>query len=125
MGALGWAAAAASVAVALLRLRHNRPSWVGFAAAAASVAALRLLEFPLGHGVPFGASILAIGFAVVIFGAEVAVCALAAATVAFGFVGPCPDWGATGANLLVHAAAVPWVIWAAYAALKKSFPSGP
>lgn len=123
LGALGWAAAAASLAAALMRLRRDPPNWFGFAAAGALVAALRLLEFPLGEGVPFGASVVAVGFAVVVFGAEVAVCALAAATVAHGVVGPHPDWAATGANLFVHAAAVPWVIWGAYVALKKVFPS--
>jgi hypothetical protein len=123
LGALGWAAAAASLAAAFFRLRRNPPNWLGWAAAGALVGALRLLEFPLGQSVPFGASVLAIGFAVVVFGAEVAVCVLAAATVAHGVIGPRPDWAATGANLLVHAAAAPWVIWAAYVALKRAFPS--
>ncbi|HUU56216.1 MAG TPA: energy-coupling factor ABC transporter permease [bacterium] len=123
LGALGWAAAAASLAAAVIRLRRNPPSWLGFAGAAAVVSALRLLEFPLGESVPFGASVVAVGFAVVVFGAEVAVCALAAATVATGVVAPHPDWAATGANLLVHAAAVPWVIGGAYVALKRVFPS--
>lgn len=123
LGALGWAATAASLAVALLRLRRRPPNWLGFAAAAGLVAALRLLEFPLGQNAAFGASVLAVGFAVVVFGAEVAVCALAAATAAYGFVGPHPDWAATGANSLVHAAAVPWLMWAAYVAFKKVFPS--
>ena len=98
LGALGWAVAAASLAAALLRLRRDPPNWLGFAATGALVAALRLLEFPLGEGVPFGASVLAVGFAVVVFGAEVAVCALAAATVATGVIAPHPDWAATGAK---------------------------
>jgi len=123
LGALGWAAAAASLAIALLRLRRNPPNWLGFAAAGALIAALRLLEFPLGQSVPFGASVLAMGFAVVVFGAEVAACALAAATIAHGVVGPHPDWAATGANMLVHAAALPWALWGTYVALKKVFPS--
>lgn len=123
LGVLGWAAAAASLAVALARLRRNPPNWLGFAAAGALVAALRLLEFPLGQSAPFGASVLAMTFAVVVFGAEVAVCVIAAATVAHGIVGPSPDWAATGANLLVHAAALPWAIWAVYVALKNVFPS--
>jgi hypothetical protein len=123
LGAVGWAAAAASLAVAVVRLRRNPPNWLGLAAAGALVAALRLLEFPMGQDVPFGASVLAVGLAVVVFGAEVAVCALTATTVAFGVIGPQPDWAATGANLLVHAAAVPWIIWVAYAALKRVFPS--
>jgi len=123
LGVLGWAAAAASLAVAAFRLRRRPPHWLGFAAAAALLAALRLLEFPLGEGTSFGASVLAVGLAVVVFGPEVAACALAAATVAYGVVSPHPDWAAIGANLLVHAAALPWVLGAAYAALKKAFPS--
>jgi ABC-type Co2+ transport system permease subunit len=123
LGAVGWAAAAASLAVALVRLRRNPPNWLGLAATGALVAALRLLEFPLGQNAASGVSVLAVGLAVVVFGAEVAVCALAAATVAHGVVGPSSDWAATGANLLVHAAAVPWIIWVAYAALKKVLPS--
>jgi hypothetical protein len=123
LGALGWAAAATSLVAALIRLRRHPPNWLGFAAAGALVGALRLLEFPLGQNIPFGASVLAMGFAVVVFGVEVAVCAVAAATVAYGVVGPHPDWAATGANLLVHAAALPWAIWGAYVVLKKAFPS--
>jgi hypothetical protein len=123
LGALGWAAAAASVAAAVARLRGRPFNLPAFAAAAAVVAALRLLEFPLGRDVAFGASVLGLGFAVVVFGAEVAVCALAAATVATGVIAPHSDWAAVGANLLVHAAAAPWLIGGAYVALRRVFRS--
>jgi ABC-type Co2+ transport system permease subunit len=91
--------------------------------AAALVAALRLLEFPLGKEVPCGAGVLAVCFAVVVFGPEVGVCALAAATVAAGVLTVDSGLSATGANLLVHAAAAPWLVWFAYAGLKRVFRS--
>ncbi|UCH78172.1 MAG: energy-coupling factor ABC transporter permease [Candidatus Coatesbacteria bacterium] len=123
LAALGWAAAAASVAVALLRLRREAPKWPAFVGGAALVAALRLLEFPLGKEVPHGASVLAVGFAVVVFGPEVGVCALAAATVVAGVLTVDSSLSATAANLLVYAAVAPWLLWAAYAGLKRVFRS--
>jgi len=123
LAALAGAAAAVSVAAALLRLRRGPPAWPAFVGAAAMVTALRLLEFPLGKEVPFGGSVWAVGFAVIVFGPEIGVCALAAATVAAGVLTVDFSPSATAANLLVHAVAAPWLLWGAYAGLKRVFRS--
>lgn len=123
LGVIGWLAAAASLAVALFRLRRAGVGWPAFAGGAVLVAALRLVEFPLhGEGL-FGGSVVAVGLAVIVFGVEVGVCCLAAATLAFGLVAPHVDGAALGVNLLVHAAAAPWVVWWLYSRLKRVFAS--
>jgi hypothetical protein len=123
LGALAWAAAAASLAAAVVRLRRAPPGiWV-LAGGAALVAALGLLEFPLHDRYALGGSVVAVGFAVVVFGVEVAVCSLAAAALASGVVAPHADWAAMGVNLFAHAAAAPWLVWWAYINLKRVFPS--
>jgi ABC-type Co2+ transport system permease subunit len=122
LGIAGWLGAGASVAAAALRLRRRPFDVRGAAAAAAFVAALRLLSFPLSGQYPLGGSALALGFAVIVFGVDVAVIALAAATVARMFIAP-EGFAPLGAELLVHAAAAPWLLWWGYRALKKRLPS--
>ncbi|MGD8719294.1 MAG: energy-coupling factor ABC transporter permease [Candidatus Zixiibacteriota bacterium] len=122
LGALGWAAAVVSVGAAVWRLRRDPPAPAGVVAAAAFVAAIRLLEFPIGEGAG-GASVLAVGFAVVVFGPEVALLAMAAATLAAGVVTAPFDGAALGANLLVYAAVLPWVLGWGYGALRKAATS--
>jgi ABC-type Co2+ transport system permease subunit len=123
LGAVGWVAAAASVAAAFYRLRRADVGWAALAGAAALVAALRLLEFPLHGGGLFGGSVLAVGLAVIVFGVEVGVCCLAAAALAFGLLAPHVDGAALGANLLAHAAVAPWLVWWLYSKLKRVFAS--
>ncbi len=123
LGAVGWVAAAASLATALYRLRRADVRWATFAGAAVLVTALRLVEFPLHAGGLFGGSVVAVGLAVIVFGVEVGVCCLAAATLAFGLVAPHVDGAALGANLLAHAAVAPWVVWWLYSRLKRIFVS--
>ncbi len=123
LGALAWVAAVASLAAAVVRLRRAPPGiWV-LVGGAALIAALGLLEFPLHDRYALGGSVVAVGFAVVVFGVEVAVCSLAAATLASGVVAPHLDWAAVGVNLFTHAAAAPWLVWWAYVNLKRVFPS--
>jgi hypothetical protein len=123
LGALAWVAAVASLAAAVVRLRRAPTGiWV-LVGGAALIAALGLLEFPLHDRYALGGSVVAVGFAVVVFGVDVAVCSLVAATVASGVVAPYPDWAAVGVNLFAHAAAAPWLIWWAYMNLKRVFPS--
>lgn len=123
LGALAWAAAFASVAAAVVRLRRAPTGiWV-LVGGAALIAALGLLEFPLHDRYALGGSVVAVGFAVVVFGVEVAVCSLAAATLASGVVAPHADWAAAGVNLFAHAAAAPWLVWWAYVNLKRVFTS--
>ncbi len=124
LGALGWAATAASLAVAALRLRHRTINIWTVAGAVALVTALRLLEFPLHAKLGLGGSVLAVGFAVVVFGPEVAAWALAAATAATGLVAPPPvNVWAMGGNLLAHAAFAPWLVAWGYRGLKRTRPS--
>jgi hypothetical protein len=123
LGALAWAAAAASLAAAVIRLRRAPPGIWALVGGAALVAALGLLEFPLHDSYALGGSVVAVGLAVVVFGVEVAVCSLAAATLASGVVAPHADWAAVGVNLFAHAAAAPWLVWWAYISLKRVFPS--
>lgn len=122
-GAVGWLAAAASLAAALFRLRRLTVGWPAFVGAAVLISALRLLEFPLHDEAFFGGSVAAVGFVVIVFGVEVGVCCLAAATVAHGLVAPYVDWAALGGNMLAHAAVAPWLVWWLYSRLKRIFPS--
>ncbi len=121
LGAVGWLAAAASLAAALVRLRRSDVGVSTLAGAAALVAALRLLEFPLHGEALFGGTVTAAALVVIVFGVEAAVCCLCAATLALGLVAPRADWAALGANLLVHGAAAPWAVWWLYARLKRVF----
>lgn len=123
LGAVGWLAAAASLAAAFFRLRRLNVGWPALAGAAVLVSALRLLEFPLHDEAFFGGSVVAVGFVVIVFGVEVGVCCLAAATLAHGLVAPYVDWTALGGNMLAHAAAAPWLVWWSYSRLKRIFPS--
>lgn len=123
LGAVGWLAALASLAVALVRLRRASVRLWTFAGAAALVAALRLLEFPLHGEAYFGGTVAATGLLVIVFGVEVGVCCLFAATFALGLVAPSVDWAALGANLLAHVAVVPWLVWWLYRKLKPIFAS--
>jgi ABC-type Co2+ transport system permease subunit len=123
LGVLGWLAAAASLAVALVRLRRVSVSVWTFAGAAALVAALRLLEFPLHAESLYGGTVAAVGLVVVVFGVEVGVCCLGAATLALGLVAPHVDGAALGANLLAHVAVAPWLVWWWYSRLKRVFAS--
>jgi ABC-type Co2+ transport system permease subunit len=119
LGVVGWVAAAASLGVALYRLRRADAGWATLAGAAALVTALRLVEFPLHAGGLFGGSVVAVGLAVIVFGVDVGVCCLAVATLAFGLVAPHVDGSALGANLLAHAAVAPWLVWWLYTKLKR------
>lgn len=121
LGAAGWLAAAASLAAALVRLRRSDVGLSAFVGAAALVTALRLLAFPLHGEALFGGTVVAAGLVVIVFGVEAAVCCLCAATLALGLVSPRVDWAALGANLLVHGAAAPWLIWWLYSRLKRVF----
>ncbi|NIT37390.1 MAG: hypothetical protein GTN49_12990 [candidate division Zixibacteria bacterium] len=123
LGALAWVAAAASLAAAVVRLRRVPTSIWGMVGGAALIAALGLLEFPLHDRYALGGSVVAAGFAVVVFGVDVAVCSLVAATLASGVVAAHLDWAAVGVNLFAHAAAAPWLTWWAYINLKRVFPS--
>ena len=123
LGVLGWLAAAASLAAALVRLRRSSVSLWTFAGAAALVAALRLLEFPLHAEALFGGTVAAVGLVVIVFGVEVGVCCLGAATLSLGLVAPHVDWAALGANLLAHVAVAPWLVWWLYSRLKAVFAS--
>lgn len=123
LGAVGWLAAAASLAAALVRLRGSSVSLWTFAGAAALVAALRLLEFPLHAEALYGGTVAAVGLVVVVFGVEVGVCCLCAATLSLGLVAPYVDWAALGANLLAHVAVAPWLVWWLYSRLKRVFAS--
>ncbi len=123
LGAVGWLAAAASLAAALVRLRRSDVGLSAFVGAGALVAALQLLEFPLHGEALFGGTVVAVGLVVIVFGVEVAVCCLCAATLALGLVAPTVDWGALGANLLAHAAVAPWLVWWLYSRLKRVFVS--
>jgi len=123
LGVAAWLAAAVSVAAAVARLRRVDVDYIGFVGAAAFVTALRLLEFPLHAGALFGGSVVAVGLVVIVFGVEVGVCSLAAATLAHGVVAAYWDWAALGANLLVHAVVAPWSVWWIYAGLKRVFRS--
>jgi len=123
LGVLGWLAAAASLAAALVRLRRSSVNLWTFAGAGALVAALRLLEFPLHAEALYGGTVAAVGLVVIVFGAEVGVCCLCAATLALGLVAPYVDWAALGANLLVHVAVAPWLVWGLYSRLKSVFAS--
>jgi ABC-type Co2+ transport system permease subunit len=123
LGALGWAAAVVSVGAAVWRFRRDPPAPAGVVAAGAFVAAIRLLEFPVGEDAAGGASVLAVGFAVVVFGPDVAVLAMAAATLAAGVVAAPFDGVAVGANFLVYAAVLPWILGWGYEVLKKAATS--
>jgi len=125
-GVLAWAISALSLAVAAIRLARRRTNVLGLAGAVALVAALRLLEFPLHGGYALGGSALALGFAVVVFGADAAAWALAAATFAHGVVVESPvDVWTLGFNVAIYAGPAPWLLFWAYRTLKRSFPSRP
>jgi ABC-type Co2+ transport system permease subunit len=123
LGVLGWLGAAASLAVALVRLRGSRVSAWTLAGAAALVASLALLEFPLHSESLYGGTVAAVGLVVVVFGVEAGVCVLCAATLALGLVAPEFDWAALGANLLAHVTVAPWLVWWVYRRLKRGFVS--
>jgi len=123
LGVVGWAAAAASLVAAGVLLRKRAGSFAEVLTVTVLITAVRLLSFPLHYEYALGGSALALGFAVIVFGPEVAAVSLFAATLAFGAIAGGADAAALGGNLLVHASWAPWLLWWLYRRLRAAAPS--